>query len=551
MKTILQPLIIYVLMVIIFPTFLYAQNLVLNGDLESWEDQTTPTDWEIIDNISQATFPVHGGTYSARHTSAETTQKFRQDVTGVQEGLNYTIKYYYFDNDPLARTRIYAYWMNGDNYLDENAAELRPNVYSTDQDDWMEFNVTLTAPPTADGFRYDVRVYKQDNTWGGSVFYDDFSFMPAEILPEPTNYPVDFEAIAAGLNANISWTDAVGEQLPTAYLILGSTSQQIDPPVDGTPVDDDPDLSDDSGAINIPFGQEAYTFTNLTPQDTYFFVIYPYTNGGQDIDYKTDGTAPTAEVTISDVIVLNYENFNDTTLGSWMQYSVVGPEQYWYVQEKYGVDNSPQAKMSGYSGGPIDNDDWLISPEINNPDAKNPTLEFWTATNYNGPVLKAMISTDYDGSGDPYTATWTELSAQLSGGNWDWVYSGVIDLSPFIEITQFYIAFNYTSTSAEAATWEVDEILITGEPDVGVQESEDIGKFVIYPNPSDGTVFIIGDISNISFVSIYSVDGKIIQSSAVQDKGMLDLSALEKGLYFIKISDSEGYLLSVQKVFLR
>ena len=38
----------------------HAQNLVLNGDLELWDDPENPTDWNKAESISQEITPVQG-----------------------------------------------------------------------------------------------------------------------------------------------------------------------------------------------------------------------------------------------------------------------------------------------------------------------------------------------------------------------------------------------------------------------------------------------------------------------------------------------------------
>lgn len=524
----------------------YAQNLVQNGDLELWDNQNQPTDWDLAENISQENVQVYQGTYSAKHTSADNTQKLRQDITGIEEGKRYTIKYYYYDNDPEARTRIYSYWMNGTEYLDAHAAELRPGTYSSDQDDWIEYSQTLVAPPTANAFRFDVRVYKQDGIYGGFVYYDNFSIEEAEVLHEPTNYPTGFAAIANNLSIDLSWTDAIGEQEPTAYLILAKDNDQIEPPIDGTDIEDDGDLSDGSGALNILFGEEMCSFGDLEPGETYYFEIYPYTNGGSDIDYKNDGTVPTAEATISDLIILNYENFNDTTFGEWTQYSVVGPEQFWYIQDKYGVDNSPNAKMTGYDGGAVENEDWLISPVMSGDGVSNEKLEFFNATKHDGPELEVKISTDYDGVSDPNTATWIDLTAELSPGNWEWVHSGIIEISSFTGTTDFYVAFKYESTSSEASTWEIDEILITADPGVGIQKYQD-HQYAVYPNPASDFISIEND-GSIELLKVFSLKGKLVLENVPDENNQVYVGNLNTGIYIVSLINNQGKLVGIEKL---
>lgn len=445
-----------------------AQNLVVNGDMEAWTGGA-PDGWAKVENITQETTIIHGGASSAMHTSAETTKDLQQDITGIQAGNEYTIEYWFLDNDAEARTRIWGYWLAAGATLPDNAEELRPSEYSEDNPDWQQINITLNAPAGADGFRFEVRVYKQDAISGGSVFYDDFNFTGDIIVdPEPTNYPTDFDAEAISSAINISWADATGAQLPSAYVVYASTNSSLPVPEDGIIVSDDTDLSDGNGAINIAYGVEATSFSNLAPSTTYYFNIYPYTNSGSNIDYKNDGIAPAGNATTSNTVtvVIEYENFDDSW-GGWTTVSVIG-DQVWDRDNTYGIGGTPCAKMSGFEVEPFDNEDWLISPAMNFDEYENESMNFFSAMNYTGPDLELKASTDYSGSGDPNAATWTNLSFTMPpGGNWDFVESGIVDLSSFSG-TAVYVAYKFTCTTAGSATWELDEIAINGEENAGV-----------------------------------------------------------------------------------
>ena len=49
---------------------------------------------------------------------------------------------------------------------------------------------------------------------------------------------------------------------------------------------------DGNGSKNILHGTQTYRWENLTANTIYYFEIYPYTNTGNDINYKTDGSVP-------------------------------------------------------------------------------------------------------------------------------------------------------------------------------------------------------------------------------------------------------------------
>ncbi len=116
---------------------------------------------------------------------------------------------------------------------------------------------------------------------------------------EPTNHVTGFAA-ALGTPSHsaieVTWTDASSETVPDGYLVKGSDVGygSITAPADGTP--------EVNGTLvrNVTQGTGSYTFIGLSASTTYYFKIYPYTNSGTGIDYKTDGTVPQDDVTTDD-----------------------------------------------------------------------------------------------------------------------------------------------------------------------------------------------------------------------------------------------------------
>ncbi|MCD4771949.1 MAG: T9SS type A sorting domain-containing protein [Bacteroidales bacterium] len=364
--------------------------------------------------------------------------------------------------------------------------------------------------------------------------------------PEPTNYPTDFIAEANVLNIDITWADAIADQLPAGYLILASDEDNITAPVDGTPVLDDPVLSDGTAALNIDFGVETCSFLNLLASTTYYFEIYPYSNYGEFIDYKTDGTAPAADATTAGITIINSENFEDG-LGTWTQYSVTG-DQIWY-QDSYGGEN--YAKMTGYDGGSNVNEDWLISPSLNLDLYDDEIFTFISAMNYSGNVLEVLYSDNYDGVSDPNAAVWILLEAELSAGSWAWTASGDVDLSGIIG-ANIYLAYKYTSSDSESSTWEIDNILITGLPDVGIDNPiSNNGEINIYPNPAFDEVNISMQKEDVYKLEVYSVNGELVRSALVDGSIFkTDISDLTKGIYFVRISSINSKNVSIKKLII-
>ncbi len=526
-------------LIAVFSQPVNAQNLVQNGDLESWTSETQPVSWTIAENITKASTINHSGSFSAKHTSAAATKKMQQVVQGIQGGNTYTIEYYYLDNDNAAKTRIWAYWLNGTTTLPADEAILRPNTYSEDNSQWQHFSAVLTAPAEATAFRFEVRVYNQDGSNGGAVYYDDFTVSGDVVLkPEPTNYPTAFTAEAAGTGITLNWTDAVGEQLPDAYLIyasIGITKQTNELPVDGVPVANNLDVSEGYIAWNVNYGEEGHVFQILETSLIYFFEIYPYTNNGGNINYKTDGTVPTATAMTKDYQILLHETFN-ADLGVMTAYSVSG-EQGW---QYYNFINEDYARISGFSGGAVANEDWLISPGLFiDPAMIEVTAHFRTARNYDGNALQLFKSTDYNGIGNPNDFSWTEITdmADWSLGTWTWVPSGDVMLTQSGSITM-YIAFKYTSTTEAAATWQVDDIVAYGIYSVGVQENES-ETLKIFPNPATSSFNF--NSSEAATLTVTDLMGRVVLKTKVES-GIHNIPTdqLSKGTYLVSLKKTNA-----------
>lgn len=148
------------------------------------------------------------------------------------------------------------------------------------------------------------------------------------------------------------------------------------------------------------------------------------------------------------------KNFDDgsITSGGWIQKYVTGAIS-WTI---YGGN---VASISNYSGGNTACETWLISPAMDLSAAVGPVLTFLNAKNYSGPDLLCEISTDYDGSSAPNTATWTSVAFIKSTGGFSFVNSGNIDLSNYLS-SAVYVAFVYSGTNSSGSTWEIDDVLV-------------------------------------------------------------------------------------------
>lgn len=344
--------------------------------------------------------------------------------------------------------------------------------------------------------------------------------------PEPTNYPTNFAATVNTLSVTLTWNDATGAQLPSKYLVLGSKGN-ITVPTDGIPV------ANGELAMNVAYGTQTVTFSGLDGSSTYHFAIFPYTNAGANIDYKTDGSYPTVNAQTADVYALLNETF-DNDLGVFTAYDVYG-DQAWR-QATY--NNNGYANMNGYANQVYnENEDWLISPAMNGEYASI-MMSFSTAMKFEGEPLQVMISTDYDGQSEPSDYTWENITDMFdySAGNYEWVESGAVDIESYAGQT-FYIAFVYTSTDEAASAWEVDNVLVMAETPTSV--SENANAVALYPNPANAMVsFNLNQDAN---VAIFDMSGRMVSEMNVSaGAANCEVSNLENGVYFVNFRFADG-----------
>ena len=351
--------------------------------------------------------------------------------------------------------------------------------------------------------------------------------------PEPSNYPTNFAGQADGVDVTLTWTDAVGAQLPAKYLVVASTGN-ITVPVDGEPVSDSP------LAKNVAYGTQTVTFSGLQGDTNYHFAIFPYTNGGSNIDYKTDGNYPTATVATQSVYSLLYEEF-DEGLGVFTTYDAYG-DQTWHQATHQGTT---YANMNGYAdGAPHQNEDWLIGYVQISPNMvfNEVWLEFSTAMKFEGNALRVAVSSDYDGSSDPSDFEWEDITDAFdySTGNYEWVESGKVDVAALVPNypTSFYVAFIYTSTTEAAASWEIDYVKVTGTNVNAVNEVA-TSAVSLYPNPArDQVSFMLEDNAEVSF---FDMKGRMVGTMQCEaGQNQINVSQLVNGVYFVNVRYANG-----------
>ncbi|MDZ7775616.1 MAG: choice-of-anchor J domain-containing protein [Bacteroidales bacterium] len=285
---------------------------------------------------------------------------------------------------------------------------------------------------------------------------------------------------------------------------------------------------------------DTYTTQTAIPAQpngtTVFYQLY----AADDEDAETYSSEMSYMVSDSETIL--YEPF-EVDLNTWTSYSTQGPQE-WYWGD-YG--NPPgSANMSGYEGGAVANEDWLVSPAMDFSLVIEATLDFDEAINYGTGNIEneqeVYISSDYSGSGDPAAdGTWEKLTVtgRSSGDSWDFVSVDQVDISDYAQKTEVYVAFRYVSTTDGAATWEVDNVLVRGIFDVSAPQTNYNPQVSLYPNPASKHVTVQTDAFNNAEYRIITLTGSVVDEGRLQGQHTLKLSHLQSGVYMLQLQNDQ------------
>ncbi len=174
---------------------------------------------------------------------------------------------------------------------------------------------------------------------------------------------------------------------------------------------------------------------------------------GADLDNpRCDGSIPPQRIFA--------ERFDGTSLSpDWIVVSKKGTATWSF--QTYG-NPAPSVVMNGYTGGPMENEDYLISKEILLTNGNNFILSFESDVKNDGAPLQVFVTENY--TGDPATTSWVALQPTLdtnSAAFNTWTKSGALSLNSY-KNKKIRIAFKYISTTTAAATWQLDNIFVKG-----------------------------------------------------------------------------------------
>lgn len=225
----------------------------------------------------------------------------------------------------------------------------------------------------------------------------------------------------------------------------------------------------------------------------------------------------------------------DSDLAPWTAISVdASGSEEWSSNDYNGKTH---AYINGYDSG--ENEDWLISTAINMDNTSNETLEFVSASKFGDNAgLSVKYSTDYDGGGDPSSATWIDLSGfTLGDGTDSWINSGTVSLSSISG--NAYIAFVYACGTSDAVRWRLTNIYISGVDSTPTNlYSETKTDVTITPNPFVNELRIEST-KNVQNIVMFNTTGQVVKNDNSGIKRIITHN-LPKGMYILQVKFADG-----------
>ena len=216
------------------------------------------------------------------------------------------------------------------------------------------------------------------------------------------------------------------------------------------------------------------------------------------------------------------------SLGAFKTAQIVN--DYAWKHEVY--NEKAYAKVSGYANGASqDAESWLISPAIDFTGETVAKITFDYVVNKGDASLAAknhqlMITDNY--TGDFYTTEWTAVDFGATNDN-TWTFRSASAAIPaqYMGKSAVVIAFKYTSTTSASSTWEVNNVVVSGnaasDGNTGEGDKEETPTGDIYIKESFETNF--GEFTTTETVANYpwvidSAVQKLLHTTAQAKKTM-------------------------------
>ncbi|MEQ8475930.1 Ig-like domain-containing protein [Fulvivirga sp.] len=155
------------------------------------------------------------------------------------------------------------------------------------------------------------------NNVSGTILGADETY--TVINPEPAEDIATLNANPNTTSVNLSWTNSSTDQIAYQHLILVRESGTLPNPADNSFIANDTDLTTGiTGQMffNVAHGLSSFNVIGLNSATSYDFEIYPYTNDGTNVNYKTNAPASTTVSTTTASETTIAFNSASTTISS-------------------------------------------------------------------------------------------------------------------------------------------------------------------------------------------------------------------------------------------
>ncbi len=149
------------------------------------------------------------------------------------------------------------------------------------------------------------------------------------------------------------------------------------------------------------------------------------------------------------------------------------------------------------------------------------------------------VSVDY--ATEDLSATAGSDYTEISTTTLDWADGNADDKTIEITITddsniEEPETFELNLVNVQTATLGTSQAIITIEDnDITNVSNLENNEIMIYPNPSNGIIYIKNNNSQLMDIKIYDINGRIIFTDKIQQFNQIDITNFQKGSYLIKV----------------
>jgi hypothetical protein len=234
-------------------------------------------------------------------------------------------------------------------------------------------------------------------------------------------------------------------------------------------------------------GSDVYSFTNAdyaaTGSDAFGF--YPNVNPTDQIPAIL--ATQIVGATDGQIVLATYKQYFETPeVGLTNLYQAVFPDDYGNFEliSVSGPDElgwtvgSANVQGSGFDGGAVATEEWLISPELDLSEESDLLFQITQEIDFLGDagLIDIVVSTDYTTGGDVMAATWTAL-------DFDKTIYGSLTTSEDFDFSAYdgetiHVGLKYSSTDSDSPRWRVQDFAVRT---VGVSgDTNSKGEYFVY-----------------------------------------------------------------------